>query len=157
MGLLCLPRCESVGAETQFQHVPWRARLAGWPAPSSPRVRSRGGSQPWTPHSFQTSERWSEANGCEMVTAVKFLWVMKATQSSVLDLWTCGVITSSHVAWKIPEVVVVCMWPLVSLVILCINNTKRRPLSVSKLMVYINYGHITSVSLGKCLCVILNM
>lgn len=107
-----------VGAETQFQHVPWRARLAVWPTPSSPWVRSIGRSQPQTPHSFQMSERQSKAKGCETVTAVKLLSVMKATESSMLGLWTCGVITSSHVAWKDPEVVVVCMWPLISLMIL---------------------------------------
>lgn len=38
MGMLCLPCCEPVGAETQFQHVPRRAPAppARPPTPSSP-------------------------------------------------------------------------------------------------------------------------
>lgn len=117
------------GAGTQFLHVLGVTNPAGWPTPSSAGVRSRGGSQPQTPHSFQGGERRSEVNGCKPVTAVEFLSVMKALQSRVLDLRTCGVRTSSHVAWKDSEVVVVCMWPLISLVILCVTNTKRRLLS----------------------------
>lgn len=78
--------------------------------------------------------------------------VVGTMESSMLHLWTCSVVTSSHVAWKDPEMVVVCIWPLISLMILCTSDTKRKVLSASELVVYINYRHTPSVSVGKSLC-----
>lgn len=101
----------------------------GLETPSSPWLRNRGGFQPQTPHSSQTSARWSKANRHKTRAAVRSVLAVGTTESSVLHLWTCSVVTSSHVAWKDAEMVVVCMWPLISLMIFCIDNTKRKALS----------------------------